>query len=239
MGIIKAIFLLIRAFLISRLSLADEILALRQQVAVYKHTVKRPELRFRERVFWVWLSRLWSNWRSALVIVQPETVIKWHRQWFKLYWRWKPSARKPGRPPIQRELRELIRRMSRENPLWGAPRILSELFLWASPELAVHEIECRIKAHCIFVDADGLLPTLGLSWDENVLPLVQGGNSPGYMPPEHVVTFLKMVRTAEQHLPSGEEMNSEITAHFRGRRQELTGFLERAVRLTEPICCDL
>ena len=129
MGIIKAIFLLIRAFLISRLSLAAEILALRQQVAVYKHTVKRPKLRTRDRVFWVWLSRLWSNWRSVLAIVQPETVIQWHRQGFKLYWRWKSRARKSGRPPIEREIRDLIRRMSRENPTWGAPRIVSELAL--------------------------------------------------------------------------------------------------------------
>jgi putative transposase len=128
-SIIKATYLLIRAFLVSRLSLAAEILALRQQIAVYQHTVKRPKLWIRDRVFWVWLSRLWSNWRSALAIVQPETVIKWHRQGFRLYWRWKSRARKTGRPSIQRELRDLIRRMSRENPLWGAPRILSELLL--------------------------------------------------------------------------------------------------------------
>jgi hypothetical protein len=70
MGIIKAIYLLIRAFLVSRLSLAAENLALRQQVAVYRQSVKRPKLRLRDRVFWVFLSRLWSNWRSALAIVQ-------------------------------------------------------------------------------------------------------------------------------------------------------------------------
>ena len=127
MGILNTIYLLIRAFLVPRLRLVVENLALRQQVAVYKHTVKRPKLRTRDRVFWVWLSRLWPNWRSALAIVQPETVIQWHRQGFKLFWRWKSRAGKPGRPPIQRELRDLIRRMSRENPLWGAPRILSEL----------------------------------------------------------------------------------------------------------------
>jgi len=76
---------------------------------VYQHTVKRLKLRKRDRIFWVWLSRLWSNWRSALAIVQPTTVIKWHRQGFKLYWRWKSKARKPGRPPIQCEIRELLR----------------------------------------------------------------------------------------------------------------------------------
>ncbi len=129
MGVIKSLFVLIRAFLVSRLSLAAEILALRQQVAVYKHTVKRPKLRKRDRIFWVWLSRLWPNWRSVLAIVQPETVIQWHRQGFKLYWRWKSRAGTPGRPPIERGIRDLIRRMSRENPTWGAPRIVSELAL--------------------------------------------------------------------------------------------------------------
>jgi hypothetical protein len=96
---------------------------------VYKQSVKRPKLRPRDRIFWVWLSRLWSNWRSALSIVQPETVIRWHRQGFKLYWRWKSRSGKPGRPPIARDIRELIRRMSRENSTWGAPRIRSELLL--------------------------------------------------------------------------------------------------------------
>jgi putative transposase len=79
-GIVKAIYLLVRAFLLPRLILAAENLALRQQVAVYKHTVKRPNLRARDRMFWVWLSRLWANGRSVLAIVQPATVIKWHRQ---------------------------------------------------------------------------------------------------------------------------------------------------------------
>jgi hypothetical protein len=67
-GIIKAIYLLVRAFLLPRLILAAENLALRQQVAVYQPTVKRPKLRKRDRIFWVWLSRLWSNWRSALAM---------------------------------------------------------------------------------------------------------------------------------------------------------------------------
>ena len=88
-----------------------------------------PQLRLRDRIFWVLLSRLWSNRRSMLAIVQPETVIKWRRQGFKRYWRWKSRAGKPGRPPIEREIRDLIRRMSRENPMWGAPRIQSELAL--------------------------------------------------------------------------------------------------------------
>ncbi len=129
MGVFQAIFLFLRAFLMGRAAAAVENLTLRQQVAVYKQSVKRPKLRPRDRFFWVLLSRLWANWRSALAIVQPETVIKWHRQGFKLYWRWKSRGGKPGRPCIERALRDLIRRMSRENPLWGAPRILSELLL--------------------------------------------------------------------------------------------------------------
>jgi putative transposase len=129
MGILKACRVLLRALLVPKARLAVENLALRQQLAVCKQSVKRPNLRPRDRIFWVWLARVWSNWRSALVIVQPDTVIKWHRQGFKLYWRWKSRPGKPGRPPIDREIRDLIRRMSRENSTWGAPRIVSELAL--------------------------------------------------------------------------------------------------------------
>ena len=129
MGVFKAVLVFLRAMLISRIHLAVENLALRQQLAVCRQSVKRPKLRPRDRVFWVWLSRLWPNWGSALAIVQPDTVIRWHRQGFRLYWRWKSRPGKPGRPPIEREIRDLIRRMSRENPTWGAPRIVSELAL--------------------------------------------------------------------------------------------------------------
>jgi putative transposase len=129
MGIIQSVFLFLRAFIMGRAAAAFENLALRQQVAVFKQSVKRPKLRPRDRVLWVVLSRLWPNWRSALAIVQPETVIKWHRKGFKLYWKWKSRTRKPGRPPIEPKIRNLIRRMSQENPICGAPRIVSELAL--------------------------------------------------------------------------------------------------------------
>jgi putative transposase len=95
---------------------------------VLNRTVKRPNLRQRDRLFWVCLSRLWKDWRDALIIIKPDTVIKWHREGFRFYWRWKSKA-PIGRPPIDKEIRELIRRISRENPLWGAPRIQSELCL--------------------------------------------------------------------------------------------------------------
>lgn len=135
MGILQSVFLFLRAFIIGRAAAAVENLALRQQVAVFQQSVKRPKLRPRDRIFWVVPSRLWPNWRSALAIVQAETVITWYRKGFKLFWRWKSRARKPGRPPIEREIRDLIRRMSRENPTWGAPRIVPKLGGPAQPVL--------------------------------------------------------------------------------------------------------
>jgi transposase InsO family protein len=76
---------------------------------------------------WVRLSRLWRGWRSPLVILKPETVIRWHREGFRLYWTWKSRRGKPGRPQVSEEVRNLIRKMSLANPLWGAPRIHGEL----------------------------------------------------------------------------------------------------------------
>ena len=125
---IRLILAFLRAFFAPRTALVAENLALRQQLAVLQVSAKRPKLRMRDHLFWVWLSRLWSGWRSCLMIVKPDTVIRWHRDGFKLYWRWK-SRKKRGRPKTEAEIRKLIRRMARENPLWGAPRIQSELAL--------------------------------------------------------------------------------------------------------------
>ena len=86
-----------------------------------------PHLRRSDRLFWVLLSRLWHDWAEAVAIVQPETVIRWHRTGFKLLWTWKSRQRGPGRPAVAPELRALIRRMAEANPLWGAPRIHGEL----------------------------------------------------------------------------------------------------------------
>ena len=136
MGIIRAIFVFLTAFIMIRAAAAVEILALRQQVAVFKQSVKRPKLRPRDRIFWVLLSRLWPNWRSTLVIVQPETVIKWHQMGFKLYWKWKsrPGV-KPGRPPLEREIRDLIRRMSRETRPGAHPESCPNCFFWDAMSL--------------------------------------------------------------------------------------------------------
>ena len=129
MGILKIVILFVRGIMMNRTALALENLALRQQLAVLRHFDKRPLLRLRDRIFWVWLSRLWKDWHKCLILVQPETVVAWHRQGFKLYWRWKSRKKTLGRPKVERELRDLIRRMSKENPMWGAPRIQSELVL--------------------------------------------------------------------------------------------------------------
>lgn len=126
---ITAFWIALRVSLTSRAVLIAENLALRHQLSILQRSAKRPRLRPLDRLFWVWLSRLWPAWRSVAKIFQPDTVTKWHKLGFKLYWRWLSKPRTGGRPPIDREIRDLIRRMSRDNPTWGAPRILSELQL--------------------------------------------------------------------------------------------------------------
>jgi putative transposase len=122
------ILVVLRSFLRSRAALELENVALRQQICVLRRSAKkRLTLTPADRLFWVVLSRIWSGWRGALAIVQPETVIAWHRKGFRLFWAWKVRRGKPGRPGVPREVRDLIRRMSRENPLWGAPHIHGEL----------------------------------------------------------------------------------------------------------------
>ena len=111
----------------SRATLQVENLALRHQLGVLRRSVKRPKLTSADRFLWVWLCQVWSDWRSSLVIVKPETVVAWHRKGFRLFWTWKVRHGQPGRPKIPKAVRELIRRMSRDNPLWGAPRIHGEL----------------------------------------------------------------------------------------------------------------
>ena len=112
--------------LTSHRALALENLALRQQIAVLQRSVKRPRLKNSDRLFWVLLAKIWKDWTDALTVVKPETVIRWHRKGFKLYWTWKSRRRGHGRPAVSSEIRELIRKMSRANPLWGAPRIHGE-----------------------------------------------------------------------------------------------------------------
>jgi len=111
----------------TRRSLALENLALRQQLAVLQRSGKRPRISNVERGFWVLLRRIWPDWDSVLVTVKPETVVRWHRAGFRRYWTWKSRRPRLGRPSVAPEVRELIRDMSRSNPLWGAPRVHGEL----------------------------------------------------------------------------------------------------------------
>jgi len=93
---------------------------LRHQVTVLQRKTPKPKLRPADRRLWVWLSRSWSRWRSALVIVKPATVVDWHRRGFRWYWTWKVRHGKAGRPSVTKATRELIRTMSRDNVLGGA-----------------------------------------------------------------------------------------------------------------------
>ena len=122
--------------------LATENLVLRQQLTVLKQRHPRPRLTDADRLFWVTLSATWSDWRDALHIVQPETVVRWHRQGFRYYWRWKSRHR--GRPKVDPQVRNLIRRMCRANPLWGAPRIHGELL-----KLGIEVSEATVSKYMI------------------------------------------------------------------------------------------
>jgi hypothetical protein len=102
--------------------LALENLALRQQLAVYKRTRSRPKLHQSGRLFWVCLSRVWAEWRQDLIIVTPDTVLRWHRRRFRDYWAKLSTRPLPGRPSVNAEIIALVRKMAAANPLWGAPQ---------------------------------------------------------------------------------------------------------------------
>lgn len=144
-AIILSLFSSVGQGLRSRVGLHAEILALRHQLLVLKRTNRERKLRLgrADRLLWTWLSQVWSGWRSALVIVKPETVIAWHRHGFRLYWSWK-SRHPQGRPTISREVIDLIRKMSMANPRWGAPKIHGELlklgFTLAEPTVAKYMV---------------------------------------------------------------------------------------------------
>jgi putative transposase len=125
--VLSALLACMGALVRPRASLHLEHLALRHQLAVYQQSVPRPHLRVTDRLFWAWLSRLWSGWQHALTFVQPRTVIAWQRRRFRNYWRQLSRSGTPGRPAIAQDVRELIHTMSQANPTWGAPRIVGEL----------------------------------------------------------------------------------------------------------------
>lgn len=119
---------LLRNALRSRHDLLLENLALRHQLSVLSRRKQRPRLSPADRLFWSDLSRIWSDWRSALVLVRPETVIRWQHNAWRQYWTWRSRHRQPsGRPRVPLEVRQLVRRLAAENPRWGSMRIVGEL----------------------------------------------------------------------------------------------------------------
>src|SRR5215467_7184065 len=111
----------------SRRRLEAENLFLRHQLTIALRRVRpRPRLHGSDRALLVWITRIWPHLLDLSQVVKPETILRWHRAGFRAFWRWK-SRHRAGRPKIDRELRDLIRQMSKENPLWGAPRVHGEL----------------------------------------------------------------------------------------------------------------
>jgi hypothetical protein len=122
---VRSIVSVVTRRLRSRAEVELENLALRHQLHVlHRQRPGRPRLFAIDRLLWVWLYRIWPRCLDALVLVKPATVVQWHRQGFRLFWRWRSKS---GRPSVDREICALIRQVSSANPLWGAPRIHGEL----------------------------------------------------------------------------------------------------------------
>jgi transposase InsO family protein len=127
-------------------TLAAEVLFLRKQFALYEERQVKPRRATKAtRIVMVWLSHCF-DWRAALRIVKPETFTYWHRQGFRLFWKWKS---KPGRPPLPKDLRALIRRMVLENPTWGQERIANELLLKFGLRVSPRTVRTYMPNHCV------------------------------------------------------------------------------------------
>jgi putative transposase len=125
MAILSAVVSLFAFHFRSRAALEFRLIAVEHQLAVLRRQCRgRPQLSSLDRLLWVLLYRIWPQVIDAMVLVKPKTVVEWQRKGFRFYWRWR--SHRPGRPRMSREIRDLIRRMSRANPLWGAPRIHGE-----------------------------------------------------------------------------------------------------------------
>jgi len=128
LALMRVLLDFVRAIARSRTDLVIENLALRQQVAALKRERPRPVLNDMDRLFWVALREKWSDWANALILVKPETVVRWHRAAFKRHWaRLSSDGRQAGRPRVSKEIKALIRKMATENSGWGARRIHAEL----------------------------------------------------------------------------------------------------------------
>ncbi len=129
LAILHALGMLVADLFKSRRRLEAENLLLRHQLTIaLRQAPARLRLRGGDRALLIWMTRLWPSLLGVVQVVQPETILRWHRAGFKMFWRWK-SRHRAGRPRIDRGLRDLIRRMSKENPLWGASRIHGELLM--------------------------------------------------------------------------------------------------------------
>jgi putative transposase len=139
-GLIFSVLRTLAAMLQARGELVLENLALRHRLLVLKRSVPKARLENSDRLLWLMLRAVWSRWQEALVIVRPETVVCWHRAGSRLYWQWK--SRGTGRPRLDRELAQLIRRMWETNPTWGSPRIRDEL-----AKLGIHASDSTIRRY--------------------------------------------------------------------------------------------
>jgi putative transposase len=127
MSILTLLLSFLVSFFKSQRQLRHENLALRQQVAILQQSVKRPRVSTVDKAFWIFFYRYVDGWRNTLHALHPDTVVRWHRRGFRLYWRWKSRRPRQGRPQINKTLRKLIRKMQATNMGWGAPRIHGEL----------------------------------------------------------------------------------------------------------------
>lgn len=191
MPIIVLLIIFIRSLFKSECQLALENLALRQQVAMLRRSVKRPRVSTADRLFWILFSRHVDGWRKILHALHPDTVVRWHRRGFRLYWRWKSRGAKPGRPAVKVALRELIRQMQASNIGWGAPRIHGELRKLGievsqstvskymqhpkKPPSQTWRTFLNNHAHCLVAMDFFTLPTPGLSRRQNLGILLSCG----------------------------------------------------------------
>ena len=145
LALLETLFSLLK----SRRQLTLENLALRQQVAMLRQSVKRPQVSWFDRVFWVLFAQFVERWRTMLHALNPDTVTRWHRKGFRRYWYWKSRQRLRGRPSIDKALRLLIREMQSSNVGWGAPRIHGELL-----KLGIEVSQATVSKYMILVTGE-------------------------------------------------------------------------------------
>ncbi len=149
-----------------RVALQLEVVALRHQLAVYQRSCWRPRISPADRLLWSYLARVWAGWREHVFFVKPDTIIAWQRKRFRDHWRRLSQGGTPGRAAITKELRELIRRMSRANPTWGSPRIVGEL-----AKLGIDVAKSTVERYRVRPTAPPS-PTWGAFLDNHVKDLV-------------------------------------------------------------------